>query len=206
MDKDIQKMFRQKNREILINNLKLDIDRNMDVLSNTLTNIFDLQFDIAIKNIFSMYNGKVLEKDICKVLVPLKTKSFMLLNKSIDKKKEDLLNRLDTLEFIEEEMEEYYNLVFSTTSSVLNLFDEETLQTYQSSAISSLQAFISDLFIEEVNSIICYRIRDYILERLFGKLKDKVKDEFLIRDNNLANKGKESYEKYQDLERKTTNI
>lgn len=206
MDKDIQEMFRQKNREILIHNLQLDIDRNMDVLTDTLTNIFDLQFDTAIKNIVVMYNDHATERDISKILVPLKTKSFMLLSSFIGQKKDLLLKKLDTLEFIEEQMQEYYDLVFSTTQDVLVLFDEEKLQTFQKEAIDSLQDLVSSLLEESAQSIVQYRIRDYVIERLFGKLKDKVRDEFLIRDNNLSNKGRESYDKFQDLEKKTTNI
>ena len=69
MDKDIQEMFRKKNREILIKNLQLDIDRNIEIMNDSLTNLFDLQFDIGVKNIYSMYNEKLSLKEITKVLM-----------------------------------------------------------------------------------------------------------------------------------------
>ena len=191
MDKDIQEMFSQKNREILINNLELDIERNMGVLNDTLTNIFNLQFDIAIKNIVSIYNDTVQRNDIAKVLVPLKSKSFLLLNEQIIVKQKQLLEQIKVLEFEEEQMEEYYETVFET---------EEMSDLLKSS--------ISDLFnlYSGIDNTLCKRIEDYIYLRLFGKLKEKVEEEFLIRDNNLANKGKESYLKFQELQERTTNI
>ena len=40
MDRDIQEMFRSKNREILIKNLKYDLDKNVNSLLDTITNIY----------------------------------------------------------------------------------------------------------------------------------------------------------------------
>lgn len=201
MDKDIQEMFSQKNREILINNLKLDIERNMGVLKDTLTNIFDLQFDVAIKNIVSIYNDKVQKQDITKVLVPLKSKSFLILNNQIDKKQEKLLKQIENLEFREEQMEVYYKIVFDTTLDVIKVFDSDEISNLLKSSIQDL----FNLCLDYDNTII-KRTEDYIYLRLFGKLKEKVEEEFFIRDNNLSNKGRESYLKFQELQSKTTNI
>ena len=199
MDKDIQEMFSQKNREILINNLELDIERNMGVLNDTLTNIFNLQFDIAIKNIVSIYNDNVQRNDIAKVLVPLKSKSFLLLNEQIIVKQKQLLEQIKVLEFEEEQMEEYYETVFDTTFAVIQAFETEEMSDLLKSSISDLFNLYSG-----IDNTLCKRIEDYIYFRLFGKLKEKVEEEFLIRDNNLANKGKESYLKFQELQKKTT--
>lgn len=201
MDKDIQEMFSQKNREILINNLELDIERNMGVLNDTLTNIFNLQFDIAIKNIVSIYNDTVQRNDIAKVLVPLKSKSFLLLNEQIIVKQKQLLEQIKVLEFEEEQMEEYYETVFDTTFAVIQAFETEEMSDLLKSSISDLFNLYSG-----IDNTLCKRIEDYIYLRLFGKLKEKVEEEFLIRDNNLANKGKESYLKFQELQERTTNI
>lgn len=201
MDKDIQEMFSQKNREILINNLELDIERNMGVLNDTLTNIFNLQFDIAIKNIVSIYNDTVQRNDIAKVLVPLKSKSFLLLNEQIIVKQKQLLEQIKVLEFEEEQMEEYYETVFDTTFAVIHVFESEEMSDLLKSSISDLFNLYSG-----IDNTLCKRIEDYIYLRLFGKLKEKVEEEFFIRDNNLSNKGKESYLKFQELQERTTNI
>lgn len=201
MDKDIQEMFSQKNREILIHNLELDIERNMEVLKDTLTNIFNLQFDIAIKNIVSIYDDEVQRQDIAKVLVPLKSKSFLLLNNQINVKQAQLLEQIKNLEFKEEQMDIYYKTVFDSTTPVIQIFESDDISEL-------LKISIGDLFnlYSGIDNTICKRIEDYIHLRLFGKLREKVEQEFLIRDNNLSNKGKESYLKFQELQERTTNI
>lgn len=201
MDKDIQEMFSQKNREILIHNLELDIERNMEVLKDTLTNIFNLQFDIAIKNIVSIYDNEVQRQNIAKVLVPLKSKSFLLLNDQINVKQAQLLEQIKNLEFKEEQMDIYYETVFESTSPVIQVFESDDISEL-------LKISIGDLFnlYSGIDNTICKRLEDYIHLRLFGKLREKVEQEFLIRDNNLSNKGKESYLKFQELQERTTNI
>jgi len=201
MDRDIQEMFKRKNREILVHNLELDIERNMEVLKDTLTNIFNLQFDIAIKNIVSIYDDKVSKTEIAKILIPLKSKSFLLLNNQINVKQYQLLEQIKNLEFKEEQMNIYYKTVFDSTSAVIQIFESDDISEL-------LKISIGDLFniYSEIDSTICKRIEDYIYLRLFGKLREKVKQEFLIRDNNLSNKGKESYLKFQELQERTSNI
>ena len=201
MDKDIQEMFSQKNREILIHNLELDIERNMEVLKDTLTNIFNLQFDIAIKNIVSIYDNEVQRQYIAKVLVPLKSKSFLLLNDQINVKQAQLLEQIKNLEFKEEQMDIYYETVFESTSPVIQVFESDDISEL-------LKISIGDLFnlYSGIDNTICKRLEDYIHLRLFGKLREKVVQVFLIRDNNLSNKGKESYLKFQELQERTTNI
>ena len=54
MDKDIKEMFREKNKVILLNNLKYDLDKNINSLLETIINIFNLEFDTAIKNILAI--------------------------------------------------------------------------------------------------------------------------------------------------------
>ena len=201
MDKDIQEMFSQKNREILIHNLELDIERNMEVLKDTLTNIFNLQFDIAIKNIVSIYDNEVQRQDIAKVLVPLKSKSFLLLNDQINVKQAQLLEQIKNLEFKEEQMDIYYETVFESTSPVIQVFESDDISELLKISIGDLFNLYSD-----IDNTICKRLEDYIHLRLFGKLREKVEQEFLIRDNNLSNKGKESYLKFQELQERTTNI
>ena len=41
MDKDIKEMFREKNKVILLNNLKYDLDKNINSLLETIINIFN---------------------------------------------------------------------------------------------------------------------------------------------------------------------
>lgn len=206
MDKDIQEMFQKKNREILIQNLQLDIDRNIAIMNDSLTNLFDLQFDIAVKNIYSMYDEKLLLSEISKILISLRDESFQILSQSLENKKKKLLDALEKLEFEYEQMEEYYQLIFHTTEEVLEIFKSDDFEKNKKKTIDKFSKKVQNFFEESDLDIVGYRIRDYIIDRLFGKLEDKVQEELFIRDNNLSNKGKESYEKFQELEKKTTQI
>ncbi len=206
MDKDIQEMFKKKNREILIHNLEMDIERNLGILIDSLTNMFTLQFETAIKNIYSIYDEKIAYKDVSRILTSLQKKSFDLLCKKLEDKKNLLLHSLEKLEFEEEQMEAYYKIVFDTSQEILQFFECDLLENLKKNAIEKFHTQAQSLFEASQLDIVSYRTRDYIMDRLFGKLEDKVQEELFIRDKNLSNKGKESYEKFQDLESKTTKI
>lgn len=204
MDKDIQEMFRKKNREILIKNLKLDIERNVDSLEEALSNMFNYQFDTCVRNISSMYEEAENLKDVTKSIILLKTKLFLLLNKTIDNKKEMLLDFVEHLEFTEEEMKKYYNFVFETQTKVSEFLESDEVLKLLDDCYHTLDLLNKNILDEENLSIVSSRIYDYIHVRLFGKIKINVLNEVLIRNNNLSNKGRESYEKFQELESRTT--
>lgn len=204
MDKDIQEMFRKKNREILIKNLKLDIERNIDSEEESLSNMFNYQFDTCIRNISSMYDQSDVDKEVTKAIILLKTKLFLGLKNIIDKRKDALIDFVDHLEFQEEEMKKYYDFVFETKNNILSFLESDEVKELLDSCISSLDDINKKVFDEELEKIVSSRIYDYIHIRLFGKLKTNILNEFLIRDNNLSNKGRESYEKFQELESRTS--
>ncbi len=203
MDKDIQEMFQQKNREILIHNLELDVERNIEVLNETLANIFNHQFDIAIKNISLMYQEKEQIKELTRKLITLKSQTFLALQKVIQKKKDALLLEVSQLEFEENQMREYYDFVFTTTEEMQSFFQREEMEHLLEETIAAFDLMNQSCFQGDELEMVNSRIHDYIRYRLFGKLIERLKEEFLIRDNNLTNKGKESYEKFQELESKT---
>lgn len=203
MDKDIQEMFQQKNREILIHNLELDVERNIEVLNETLANIFNHQFDIAIKNISLMYQEKEQIKELTRKLITLKSQTFLALQKVIQQKKDALLLEVSQLEFEENQMREYYDFVFTTTEEMQSFFQREEMEHLLEETIAAFDLMNQSCFQGDELEMVNSRIHDYIRYRLFGKLIERLKEEFLIRDNNLTNKGKESYEKFQELESKT---
>ena len=203
MDKDIQEMFQQKNREILIHNLELDVKRNIEVLNETLANIFNHQFDIAIKNISLMYQEKEQIKELTRKLITLKSQTFLALQKVIQQKKDALLLEVSQLEFEENQMREYYDFVFTTTEEMQSFFQREEMEHLLEETIAAFDLMNQSCFQGDELEMVNSRIHDYIRYRLFGKLIERLKEEFLFRDNNLTNKGKESYEKFQELESKT---
>ncbi len=204
MDKDIQEMFRKKNREMLIHNLELDIERNIAVLEESFTNIFNYQFDMGIKNIISMYINQDMDKEITTILLHLKNDLFSVVLEQVKSRSEKLLERVENLEFEEEKMKDYYDFVFSFSSSFEEILHSEQVQDFLEKAIFKLEEMSKQSFSQEESQIVNSRVYDYIHYRLFGKLEERILSEILIRDNNLANKGKESYEKFQELESKTS--
>lgn len=209
MDKEVQKMFEEKNKEIIKNNLQLDIERNIASLDDTLINIFNNNFDVAIKNIISMYEDSRYQESsstVIKLMNKLKMDTYGILNKLITDKKDKLINKILDIDFKEKDMEEYYNLVFSTTDEIKTVFSSDDIFKLKDKCIKDFDNYSEKVLNDDAIYITKSRVNDYITYRLFGKIEERVNMEFTLRDNSLRNKGKESYEKFQDLSRKTANI
>lgn len=209
MDREVQKMFEEKNKEIIKNNLQLDIERNIASLDDTLINIFNNNFDVAIKNIISMYEDSRYQEsssNVIKLMNKLKMDTYGILNKLITDKKDKLINKILDIDFKEKDMEEYYNLVFSTTDEMKTVFSSDDIFKLKDKCIKDFDNYSEKVLNDDAIYITKSRVNDYITYRLFGKIEERVNMEFTLRDNSLRNKGKESYEKFQDLSRKTANI
>lgn len=209
MDKDIQEMFSKKNREILINNLNLDVERSIEVLKNTVLNIYEKEFESASRNIKLMYSDSYFDGSLKKVdtlLSKLKLSSYNQLCFFIDKKMDDLCSNIDILVFDEDNMNKYYDIVFNSTNQVIDYFKSDEFCLLRKNSINDFYLYSKSKLKDEMANITNSRINDYITYRLFGKIEERIKSEFLIRDNNLKNKGIESYNKYQELQKKTTNV
>lgn len=209
MDREVQKMFEEKNKEIIKNNLQLDIERNIASLDDTLINIFNNNFDVAIKNIISMYEDSRYQESsstVIKLMNKLKMDTYGILNKLITDKKDKLINKILDIDFKEKDMEEYYNLVFSTTDEIKTVFSSDDIFKLKDKCIKDFDNYSEKVLNDDAIYITKSRVNDYITYRLFGKIEERVNMEFTLRDNSLRNKGRESYEKFQDLSRKTANI
>ena len=107
MDQDIISMFKEKNKSILIQNLKFDTERNVDSLISTLNNIIVNDFEIAkrnIKLIFDDYGKNQFEFKIDELLSNIQNKSYNVVEELINLKRNSILNDLESLSFEEEEM------------------------------------------------------------------------------------------------------
>lgn len=202
-------MFEEKNKEIIKNNLQLDIERNITSLDDTLINIFNNNFDVAIKNIISMYQDSRFQESsstVIKLMNKLKMDTYGILNKLITDKKDKLINKILDIDFKEKDMDQYYNLVFSTTDEIKEVFSSDDIFKLKDKCISEFNNYSEKVLNDDAIYITKSRVNDYITYRLFGKIEERVNMEFTLRDNSLCNKGRESYNKFQDLTRKTTNI
>lgn len=205
MDKDIDNLFKEKNREILINNLKYDLDRNVENLLGTITNIFNLEYDTAIKNIITILNDAGFndaDKYITKVISEMKLNNYNHVDELVKNKKDLVLNRIDSLKFTEEDMNEYYDLVLSSTKRLKEMLNNHFKEVFEENDIK-LDMYIIDSIEESKVELADKRVTDYLKNRLVGKLETKIHMEIMYRDNNLINKAKESYLRYMEITSKT---
>ena len=201
MDKDIQNIFKEKNREILITNLKYDLDKNIGSLMETLTNIFNLTFDEAIRKIETIFTDEnMLDqlKKITEIVNNMKFDSYRDLDDLINDKKKVVLNNIKSLKFTEKNMEEYYEMVFNTTKNI-----KEELKSSLSKILLDGNKELVKLVKTDNKELVISRLNDYLNNRFYEKLETKVHMEIMLRDNNLINKAKEGYIRYQDICSKT---
>ena len=138
MDKDIKEMFREKNKVILLNNLKYDLDKNINSLLETIINIFNLEFDTAIKNILAINEDSGIvnsDKFITNSINEMKLASYEEIEKLLNIKKETLEKSINQLEFEEESLNDYYNKIFDTTRIFNDSFTEYSITNIQNKGI-----------------------------------------------------------------------
>ena len=207
MEKDLKEMFREKNRTILLTNLKYDLEKNIHSLLDTITNIFHLEFETAIKNSQAIcfdseiQNSKVF---LAKTIHQMQKKSFHKVEKLLEKKKLTLEKLIDELEFSEECLNEYYQHVFQTTKDFQESFQKHIVDDIQKKNLDYFHQFVFQNVEKDKEELTILRITDYINNRLYGKLETKIHMELMLRDNNLINKAKESYIRYQEISSRTT--
>lgn len=206
MDKDITLIFKEKNRLILINSLKYDIEKNITSLLETIINIFNLEFDSAIKNIISIYEDAELlnnEKFITDIINKIKMDSYNEVEVLLDNKKTKLEDAITNLEFEEECVQKYYDMVLETTKKLKEELNKYCISNVQREAYSLFETQIKEQSSLEKQELLLSRIYDYLMNRLYGKLETKIHMEIMLRDNNLINKAKEGYLRYQEICAKT---
>ncbi len=206
MDHDILNMFKEKNKNILISSLKYDIEKNITSLLETLINIFNHEFDIAIKNIISIYEDSAYVghyRFITDTINQMKMDSYREVEVLLEKKKIDLEEKISHLEFTEDKMTEYYDFVLETTKQLKDSFCRLAFDSVCKDAIVLFERHIQKNIVLEKRELTIKRIQDYLKNRLYGKLETKLHMEIMLRDNNLINKAKEGYVRYQEICAKT---
>jgi len=206
MDKDLVKMFKEKNKNILITNLKFDLEKNLNSLLDTVTNIFNLEFDTAIKKIIAILEDSDIEnsnKFITNSINKMKLDSYQKIEELLNIKKNTLVKKIDNLEFEEKCLNDYYDTVFQTTKNFKNDLKEFSILDVQEKGLDILNQFVLENANEEKEKLAVSRVTDYLNNRLYGKLETKLHMEIMLRDNNLINKAKESYLRFQEITNKT---
>ena len=205
MDKDIQDLFKVKNREILITNLKFDLDKNISSLLETTSNIFNLEFETAVKKIIAIMKDAGIsdsDKFVTETINAMKDKNFSDIETLFNGKKDILADNIDNLEFTDIGMNKYYDIVLTSTKY---LKDKLEIAFKEIKEVNSkvVQEYINKNVNSDKEEITLLRIDEYMDNRLYGKLNTKIHMEIMLRDNNLINKAKEVYLRFQDICSKT---
>lgn len=206
MDKDLKEMFKEKNKVILITNLKYDLEKNLDSLLDTVTNIFNLEFDTAIKKLVAILEDSSINnsnKFITDSINKMKLESYQKIEELLEIKKNTLIQKIDNLEFEEESLNEYYDTVIKTTKDFKDKLKDFSIIDVQEKGLNILNEFVLEQVEKEKEQLTVNRMVDYLNNRLFGKLETKIHMELMLRDNNLLNKAKESYLRFQEITSKT---
>ena len=97
-----------------------------------------------------------------------------------------------------------YENIFDTTKNFKDNLNKYCIINIQEKGSELFNEFILDKVDDEKETLAISRITDYLKNRLYGKLETKIHMELMLRDNNLVNKAKESYLRFQEISNKTT--
>ncbi len=206
MEKDIATIFKEKNKAILLNTLKYDIEKNITSVLETMINIFNNEFNTAISKVCSIYeDGRNIDskKYITEMINQMKLESYKEVEVLLNTKKEKLEGTLEIMDFNDEGFQQYYDVVSQTTENLKNSLKKYCIEDVQKTALDLFKKNIIEEIDDENRELVLSRVHDYFINRLYGKLEDKLYMELELRDNNLLNKAKEGYDRYQQIVEKT---
>jgi len=207
MDIDINKMFREKNKEIFKNSLILEMERNLEALKNTTDNCVALEINkltIFLKEYFLENNIKYKKEELIGLMFREKNKLNNIVNSKIEEKKqrlkEDFLAKEIAEDVLKEEyLQEYYELLTKETEQINDEIDiqlkTEICTNFSIEILKKFKLSTKDQK-ERINSRINILFKDRIISR--------IKEETIFRDESLKNMCKESYNKYLELNKQTT--
>lgn len=206
MDENLGKMFRDKNKEIFLNSLSLDIERNSDALKSTTDNCVALEINklfIFFKSYFKEQDISYKKEELLGILFREKVELNKIINNRIEEKKNNIING-----FIKDSNEKE-NILSNFLDELSDVINEETNKMNEDLDLS-------------IKSRICLEFSQYIIKkyelkneeqidrinsRINSLFKDtvikRVKEETKFRDDSLRNQTKESYEKYRNLNENT---
>ncbi|MBR3660380.1 MAG: hypothetical protein IKN63_00555 [Bacilli bacterium] len=190
-EEDIKKQLQEKNKEIYLNKLNLDLANNLEVLvlsiENLLNNISEYSINRILKITESFGNQSIIKENINSFLENYRTNLMKLLE---DKKinLEQLFIKTEDISIYDKNLKEIK----------INITNE--LNNYYQNNIEKLIKEITKLY----NDSFCnLRIEEYLRNVLKDNLNNKIGDVINNRDIILLNTFKESYLKYQELNKNT---
>jgi hypothetical protein len=203
MDKDINNMFKDKNKEIFINSLTVGMERNLESLKNTTDNCVSLEINklyLFFVNYFQEIDLEYSKEALLGLLFKEKKKLNDIVNNKIEEKKQNIkTNFLENIDEINDDfVEKYYEELKKETERIgeeLDLLLKEEIRTQFSNNVTTKFKLDKEEQVERIHS----RINVLFSDSVIAKIKEQTK----FRDESLRNMAKESYEKYLDINKST---
>lgn len=206
MNLDINKMFLEKNKEIFLNSLILEMERNLDTLKSTTDNTVALEINklyLFFKSYFKEIDRKYKKEELLGVLYYERKKYNDIVNSNIEEKKN---NVKESVKKINEEIivDDFVNTYYEKLREESNIINEKIeLELTKEITLNFIPKVISKF---SLNS--SYQ-RERVTRRINGLFKttliNRLQEEIDFRDESLRNMSIESYKKYLELNKETTN-
>lgn len=207
MDQDITNMFKEKNKEIFKNSLTLEMERNLETLKNTTDNCVALEINklfLFFKSFFQEIKIDFKKEELLGILYRERKTLNDIVNSKINEKmnriKENFLGQDDSSDVLTKEyLNNYFEKLREESDKIneeIELLLKEEICTKFSQNIISKYKLDSVSHLERINSRINILFKDNIVSRITEQIK--------FRDESLKNLAFESFEKYESLNKTTT--
>lgn len=204
IDADISKMFKDKNKEIFLNSLTLEMERNLETLKNTTDNCVALEINklfLFFKKYFQEIDIKYKKEELLGILYRERKKINDIINDKIEEKKKRIKeNFLEKVEEIDDDFLNQYSAELSSETNRINneieLELKKEIRTEFSMYVTSKYKLKTIEQDERIHSRIDILFNESVISR--------IKEQTIFRDDSLKNMAKESYNKYIELNKRTT--
>lgn len=206
MNLDINKMFLEKNKEIFLNNLSLEMERNLNSLISTTDNSVALEINklyLFFKDYFNELNKKYRKDELLGILYYERKKYNDIVNSNIEAKKNSLNDYFNNLnqDIIDEDfVNSYYEKLKEESLNVNEVIDLELKKEISLNFIPKVITKFNLETDEEVERI-TRRINGLFMSSLISRIKEEIN----FRDDSLKNMTMESFKKYLELNKETVN-
>ncbi len=206
MEDNLGEVFREKNKEILLNNLTLEIERNLNALKSTTDNCVALEINklaIFFRSFFTENNIEYKKEELLGLLFREKIEINKIVNNRIEQKKNNIIN-----EFLEKYrkdesmlsnfLEEYNEFIKEETRKMNDDLDaalKNRICLEFSTYVIKKYKLTNEDEIDRINS----RINNLFQETIIRRIKEETE----FRDESLSNHSEESFKKYRLLNENT---
>lgn len=204
IDADISKMFKDKNKEIFLNSLTLEMERNLETLKNTTDNCVALEINklfLFFKKYFQEIDIKYKKEELLGMLYRERKKINDIVNAKIEEKKQRIKENF--LEKVQEIDENFLDKYSEELSSETNRINEEIELELKKEIRTEFSLYITSKYKlktieqdERIHSRVDILFNESVISR--------IKEQTIFRDDSLKNMAKESYNKYLELNKRTT--